>query len=672
MFEEGEVVDDTTMTMPLPGHSGVFRMAWSGEDRMVFASGTSPSLATDVRLSVLGGDLRKLLQGWHNVFLHHNQELGAAANHPEQSSDELRSMRLCASSRRYRAEIQDFLELCQRRLSSPSELSAIAREYGRDPNDDAFVNEYLQYCSLLEAAKVAWHLVEIFFFDPNFNVTAQLVNWFQTAEAIPTWDERTGSEDEFWHILYKLTVQGRVEHALDLLASAAQPLFTGNEQDLTLIRELLQSIPSVQSAANQRWSEKDFQQNFASWQVGIRNLRAAVNTPTVTKLLDILSGDGEALLEFSDVWTELLVARLLFVDPSAGKDKVILYARDCQNQIFSRDNQFGGFGADQDDALIPFHQLLMSIMMEDSDSVIHQMHQMFESTWLTAHLADLFYHSGHLESVVSGSQSIDLREKYVLEYAATLVSHCSLWQVAVSYLATCPIQGKSYLRLLVSSHTSTTPRHVHKLIEICDVHGLSEEKRALERAVGLSLLKRGNFGGAVHWFLAAHDINLVNRVCEQVLERHFSSDERPMDDIDAVVDNMGEVPACDELGFLCKYRDLVERTEQLKQPDLSDEERFVCKRDAIEIVVRLLDSRAAPQKYWFLLLRHAVIHLEDTYQPVVLSSNDISKLMSCLEHLVVSHRSDKYITDSQKSEIDLLRLSLGQRLVDSYIAEMSC
>ncbi len=89
-----------------------------------------------------------------------------------------------------------------------------------------------------------------------------------------------------------------------------------------------------------------------------------------------------------------------------------------------------------------------------------------------------------------GSQ---LSEFFLLEYASSLASHTSLWQVAMGYLSECPQQGRAYMEAYIERVPVDSERKVVKVLRVCEKYQLKEKggwsffKASLREGGGLSL-----------------------------------------------------------------------------------------------------------------------------------------------------------------------------------------
>lgn len=65
--------------------------------------------------------------------------------------------------------------------------------------------------------------------------------------------------------------------------------------------------------------------------------------------------------------------------------------------------------------------------------MIGEMQVVLDNSWFSAHLADLLYNAGVLDSF-EDTNSLQLRESLLRDYALCLFSHPSLWNVGIIYL----------------------------------------------------------------------------------------------------------------------------------------------------------------------------------------------------------------------------------------------
>lgn len=66
-------------------------------------------------------------------------------------------------------------------------------------------------------------------------------------------------------------------------------------------------------------------------------------------------------------------------------------------------------------------------------------------------------------------------EFFLREYSFSLLSHQSLWQVAMDYLGHCPSKGRHCMSLLVQSIPLTTDKKAKKVLSLCKRYQLNDQ-----------------------------------------------------------------------------------------------------------------------------------------------------------------------------------------------------
>jgi hypothetical protein len=170
---------------------------------------------SELRWETLGNS-RPLLAAWHDIFVRiqregaryrankrgeplsaaaggDNDDAAAAANASNAMGDEEFRLYLLEESHWYHAELDAFLRDAASQPDPPTPLSAASASApsssassSSTPAAAAAKEERLAHLKLLEVGKIIWHLCEIFFVNPNENVTAQLAAWQKLCVPSPT------------------------------------------------------------------------------------------------------------------------------------------------------------------------------------------------------------------------------------------------------------------------------------------------------------------------------------------------------------------------------------------------------------------------------------------------------------------------------------------------------
>merc|ERR1712038_2015173 len=185
-----------------------------------------------------------------------------------------------------------------------------------------------------------------------------------------------------------------------------------------------------------------------------------------------------------------------------------------------------------------------------------------------------------------------LREFLLLDYAACLMSHQSLWQVGVIYLDHCPVQGRHRLELLLERMPIPTQKKAEKIIAVASERGMTSVVSSTCRVMGIKALKQDRIGTAMAWGLKSQDVKFTTFLSDQLLKRYcdvgaFSSED--------LLDHLGSCMVVSErLTFLAKYREF---HRLINNAEFSN---------AATLLHSLLWSRLAPKYFWVTLLIDAL------------------------------------------------------------------
>lgn len=461
--------------------------------------------------------------------------------------------------------------------------------------------DYINHLKLLNTAKSIWHLCEIFFIDPNENITAQLVDWLQRSIAVDglldTANHAAVDSDEWWGVIYKLVIHGRSPEARHLLSQHTQLQYE-NQEAYNDILEILNTIPSL--TFRERFNDQDgnnddnnasgrmagiggarsldaFLMQFEMWQLSCRQCMAKHrHNPSIERLFMILLGDSDVLIQTAGTWYELLVARLLYSKPQMMKDEVKWLAETCLRDMHVdfTDN--------------PLDECRGYLMTMDLIAALRICDQVLDIRWFIAHLTDLLNHTGQLEALQQDTDDfLDLREYFLVEYASTIMFDPSLWQVAADYLIWCPKRGRFYLDKLVQHVPLTSDRVALKLVAFCDRCKMMKQKNDIANEMGMKALRLGQYGSSIHWFLRSKNTAAISAICNKLVQQHMEhciskenmdgddsaeaqlKENESLAELISVVDAISpaDITLCNELAFLPKYRDLCLLKKEIKEVD---------------------------------------------------------------------------------------------------------
>lgn len=208
------------------------------------------------------------------------------------------------------------------------------------------------------------------------------------------------------------------------------------------------------------------------------------------------------------------------------------------------------------------------------------MQGVLDNSWFSAHLADLLYHAGELQSF-EDINSLQLRETLLRDYATCLFSHQSMWAVGVLYLDHCPTVGSATLEHLLTRLPCQSEYKATKLIALAERRKLTSVTTSICRVMGRRSLVSERLGAAVAWSVKAQDAPLATHAADAVLRSYLRDSDFSSTDL---LDSLGAgLLASDRLAFLGKYREFHR---------LYSSNNF---HTAASLLISLISSRIAPK-----------------------------------------------------------------------------
>ena len=212
--------------------------------------------------------------------------------------------------------------------------------------------------------------------------------------------------------------------------------------------------------------------------------------------------------------------------------------------------------------------------------MIGEMQTVLDNAWFSAHLSDLLYHAGVLESF-EDANSLQLRETLLRDYAICLFSHDSLWSVGVIYLDHCPTVGAATLEHLLPRLPFQSEFKVNKILAVAEQRQMTGVSISICRVMGRRALANGRLGAAVAWAVRAQDAPLATHAADAVLKSYLQDSDFTSTDL---LDSLGVgLLASDRLAFLGKYHEFHR---------LYNKNDF---RASAKLLVSLISSRIAPK-----------------------------------------------------------------------------
>ncbi|XP_050049377.1 nuclear pore complex protein Nup85 [Dermacentor andersoni] len=546
---------------------------------------------------------------------------------------------LVTTSRSYRATLNGCWNSCQEEMQLVDEDSRL---------------DFNAKYELLRNIEHIWHLCEILFLDvqPGTAYLQQLQRWVQSrsADTLGARVQEILEEDEphravdYWDHVYMLVLQANLDDVRRLLRTHP----SSGRDDFVMLDELLQSAPQ----GSHQVASRELHVWWQTWQAQCARHLADGDfslLPELEVICKILMGDKETFRELRELcmtWYNYLVALVTYTRPTDEPQMLADLAENCLTT-------FGGL-----ESTGGMDSILLAAFRFDLPQVIREASLFLDNWWFSAHLSDLLFHAGQMEASHAEYAS-ELREHLILEYAASLMTHHSLWQVGVGYLDHCPRRGREYLEAFIEHIPLKTQAQALKVVEILERREMPAVKDICQ-TLAVRMAKKGQLGIALTWAMRCKNPVLTSRLADQFLAEYSERRELPCLDL---LENMGEsMLFSDRLTFLANYREF-----QRKPPGQA----------AARLLTDLIDSQLAPHFLWPRLLRDAIHTLSDSTE-LLLDMNQVLQLLSCLEAVSAGSTASGNVVDvpeSQqnwtKTEEKELRLLLSHHLVHAITKEAS-
>ncbi|XP_017277247.1 nuclear pore complex protein Nup85 [Kryptolebias marmoratus] len=645
-----EEVDVEPAVTNIPGirHGKHMGFAWGPGDILVYetlhrasgATGSGCSFIYMVRKDedIYSPILRKLFNESHHIFV-------GLQTIKEDLPSKSKKPQFVSISRNYRSVIRACMEELQQVAVSTKEAE-MSTQYGNQ-------------VSILLAIELIWNLCEVLFIDaaPAGSLLLHLLDWVRLHKAdvdekakLVLQSDSPAEHRDYWDVVVSYVLQGRLEEARQMLVKQAT-LRPAARNMFKLMDSLLQKMPFYNPGGTQTLTEFDVK--WRNWHEEVdRCLKdnSFASNHHLELICKILLGDEDTLLERKELlssWYHFLVTRLLYCHPTVKPTELHFYAQSCMTMFLDLS------------VPEPLDNILLAAFEFDIHQVIKDCSIALNNWWFVAHLTDLLDHCKLLQShnLHFGS---NLREFLLLEYAAGLFTHHSLWQCAVDYFDHCPEFGRVYLELQIERVPLDTERKALKVLRICEERQMSEQVRSICKIMAMRALRNNRLGSALSWSIRAKDAAFATLISERFLQDYCA--KGTFSDLD-LIDNLGPAMLLsDRLTFLGKYREFHK---------LYGEKRF---REAAKLLLSLMTAKIAPRSFWMTLLTDALPLLEQ--KEVIFSADQTYELMYCLEELTSSLDAaapgpDRPMQeeDIEVTKVELLRLALARNLASAIVKE---
>ncbi|XP_020575368.1 nuclear pore complex protein NUP85 [Phalaenopsis equestris] len=580
---------------------------------------------------------------------------------------------------------------------SISELFGTSNNTSQSVIDDPMM--ILEQVEKPSSLKAAWELMEIFYADKHsFSwFPERLVDWLAEYDAILSETQMTvhlklaklqeklvnlqviEDDPEYWEVLSSVLSIGWLDVAAKLLrlhGSYQLNQIDNRETENGLVETvavLISTMPRLRhdlpmGKLGQCYKTKpDFIKAWEKWRDQITKLDCSAfwvqcsHRPTregLRNLLQIMLGNFNSISKACFHWMELFISHFLFIRPlTVGFEEMLGSA--LKFMRLKSSNVSNGL-----------MRLLLGILGENTEVVMAECFKSF-GPWMVTHSAELLTADSHQNELLLYEEryslgGISIMELHRLIYAQVLASHSVTWQIAPSYLLSCPKQGLGLLENLLFKQSVQNYQTVLKNLEICQLNELYGISSSIKKIAGMHHWKHGRKGFGVYWLQEARDEGRLNRIAQQLFDCIGKSiSDETFKQWEGLIELLGpDVGTAGGVGFLHRYRDFKKSLRQAKIGRLVG-----AAKHTIDSLLQLMKSPSTPQRFWLPLLHDAVELLNWKDQPL-LNVFETNFLLKKLQELSMAQlRPDFSQADLPPEALTQIRLALATNLSRAFLEE---
>ncbi|KAK9101090.1 hypothetical protein Scep_024520 [Stephania cephalantha] len=488
--------------------------------------------------------------------------------------------------------------------------------------------------------KAAWELIEIFYAEKQSQawLPERLVDWLASYDCLLSTTEGTvhselvdlqkelatlqviENDQKYWQGISSALAVGWLDIVVKLLRlhGSYQLDQLGNRETenglVEAIAVLVSKMPRMRpELANGTLGEcfntkPEYMKAWERWRGQITKLECSAfwvqcehnqTREGLRKLLQIMLGNTNSIIDASFNWMELYVSHFLYIKPfTMGLEGMDSLAQKCMQLKPSSHSH-------------ELMRLMLGIIGENTEVVLAECSRSF-GPWMVAHAIELLtIGSSGAETLLHEEQynlgGISIEELYRLVYAQVLSSHALTWQaseIAPVYLMSCATQGMRLLEILLYKQPVQQNKILLKTLEICRLYELDSISSDIMK--GVRQWKHGRKGSGVFWLQKAQDEVRLNRISQQLFDYVGRSiSDNSFKQWEGLIELLGqEAKTVSGLDFLHKYRDFKKSLQQITDGKASD-----AARQAVESLILLMKNPSTPQKFWLPLLHDSVSSL---------------------------------------------------------------
>ena len=530
---------------------------------------------------------------------------------------------LLRNSRLYRAALGAHigeLDVCVKESRDPIWVIP-----GTLPDDIA--KEYRKASKRISEYHVIFYLCEILFLSsvPEQTVTGQLLDWIHMTfypNVTVLKELESGSveyeavEEEVWKILIAFIVQGCIREAglcLEIVAHHEKSM--EESKYLKVIGALLLELPMVGAST----SIREMMPRFNQWKQKCSHLLQNTKREKCersTELLEIITGNEQRLVT-SCSWVELVIANLLYADPSQKRYHL--------RELVQRCVALKRFNIPD---MPPYQRILYAVFTEDVVLALNLSAQ-FTQSWFPAHLADLLFHSGALPEEDAGR----MRFSMVFAHVDALRNSQDHW-AALQYLRYLESADARALMVNVLENIPlTSEKVVVRVHSTCISLNQPRSASFVAQSWAMKRWQDGIYFDALEWAKLAelHAPRLLPRMVVAITKGKTGNEGlKGLDDLLAHANNLEpnvslfspELASSPSLRFVSTYL-------QLQQARSSGD-----LKGAAEALKKLVADKVSPRSFWLALLEQCIALFEESSP--LFSLTELHALMSRLNSVLVT------------------------------------
>ncbi|XP_073007970.1 nuclear pore complex protein NUP85 [Typha latifolia] len=547
--------------------------------------------------------------------------------------------------------------------------------------------------------KAAWQLMEIFYVDKQLSswLPERLVDWLADYDSLLSRTEGAiysrlarlqkklvnlqviEDDPDYWEGLSAALTVGWLDIVVKLLrlhGSYREDQLDNRETENGLVEAIavLVSImprmrPDIpEGRLGQCCKTKpDFMKAWEKWRGHISKLECSAfwvqcghhrTRDGLRNLLQIMLGNIKNITAATCHWLELFISHFIFIRPfTVGLEGMHNLAQKCM-QLKPSSISNG------------LLSLLIGILGENPEVVLAECSKSFGS-WMVAHAIELLAADSDYTDVLLHEElynlgGVSIEELHRLVYAQVLSSHTLTWQIAPTYLASCPKQGLGLLEILLCKQPVQSHQITLKTLEICRLYELENISSGVMKIAGMYHWKHGRKGSGIYWFQQARDIVRLDRIAQELFEsigKSLSDDS--FKQWEGLIELLGsDVGTSRGLEFLHKYRDF----KRSLQVVLEGKDASAARR-TMESLIQLMRNPSTPQRFWLPLLHDSVKLLNWKGHPL-LNAAETTLLLNKLQELSIAKlRPDFCDANLPSHALSSVRLALASNLGRAFLEE---